>query len=63
MQVIAAITSGVTNLLIGTIGRIIWGAFWAMSSIGNFVAYIFDQIDGCFDGMITIKNMGVVRAS
>ena len=63
MQVIAVIASGVTNLLIGTIGSIIWGAFWAMSSIGNFVAYIFDQIDGCFDGMITIKNMGVVRAS
>ena len=51
--VVAAAVSLFVNVSVGALGNLIFGAFWAFTSLGNLVGYALDLvIDGNINGVI-----------
>lgn len=52
-KIVAGAVSMFINVSVGTLGNMIFGAFWAITSLGNMIGYVLDMI---FDG----KNNGII---
>lgn len=56
--VIEKVTGFLINFAIGTIFDKLFGLFWSMSSLGNFIGATFDLCDGKYDGYFRIYVRG-----
>lgn len=56
--VIEKVTGFLINFAIGTIFDKLFGLFWSMSSLGNFIEATFDLCDGKYDGYFRIYVRG-----
>lgn len=52
---LTSILSLTINISIGTIGNLVCGCMWMLTSIGNFIGGILDFCDGKYDGYFRIK--------
>ena len=51
---VKTVTGAIVNFAVGKIFDKLFGLFWSMSSLGNFIGAIFDLCDGKYDGYLRI---------
>lgn len=52
--IVKTITGALVNFAVGTVFDKLFGLFWSLSSLGNFIGATFDLCDGKYDGYFRI---------
>lgn len=52
--IVQTVTGIIVNFVVGNIFDKLFGLFWSMSSLGNFIGAVFDLCDGKYDGYLRI---------